>query len=130
MKLKATLTRVMEEQRIVGLCVFDQPMHSPQNVLFRRLAHGVLLIVGQDHHVFTGVSEIAVQVTRHVFHIVDASSQLPFLSKVVDTDQQGLTPACTARVLEIVTLRCALAKAMVPLRRWRRGVMVSLDIGV
>lgn len=38
-------TRVMEEKRVIRLRIFDQPVHSSQYVLFRWLAHGILLIV-------------------------------------------------------------------------------------
>lgn len=52
----------MEEERIIRLCILDQPVHSTKNVSLRRLAHRVLLVIGQENHVFTGVSEVLVQV--------------------------------------------------------------------
>lgn len=70
-------------------------MHRSQYVLFRRLAHRILLIIRQDNHVLSGVSEVAIEVCRHVLHVVDAASQLPPLTKVVDTDQQSLPSAIT-----------------------------------
>lgn len=62
-------------------------MHGPQNVPFFRKRHFVLLVVRQDHHIFPGVAEVLVQIGRHVLDVVDASSQLAFLAKVVDPDK-------------------------------------------
>lgn len=61
-------------------------MHGTQDVLFRRLAHGVLLIIGQDNHVLPFVAKVLDQVARHVLYIVDASAKLPSLSEVVDAN--------------------------------------------
>lgn len=52
----------MEEQRIIGLCILDKPVHGAQNIRLGRLAHGVLLIIGEEDHVFAGIAEILVQV--------------------------------------------------------------------
>ncbi len=64
----------MEEERVIWLGVFDKPVHCSKDVLFRRLAHGVLLVVCQDDHVFARVAEIAIEVCRHVLDIVYAPS--------------------------------------------------------
>lgn len=104
----------MEEQGVIRLRVFHQPMHCPQDVLLRRLAHGILLVVGQDDHIFSGITKVLVQIGGHVFDIVDASSQLPSLAEVVDPDQQSFPPTGTRRILEIIALWGALAKANHP----------------
>jgi hypothetical protein len=52
-----TVARVMEEKRIVWSRILDEPMHGSQYVGLSRLAHGVLLVVGQGYHVFSLVSE-------------------------------------------------------------------------
>ena len=49
--LRSSDTRVVEEERVVGLGVLDEPVHGAQDVLLGRLAHGVLLVVGQSDHV-------------------------------------------------------------------------------
>jgi len=48
----------MEEERIVRPRILDQPMHSPENVLLRRLTHRVLLIIRKDDHIFPFVAEV------------------------------------------------------------------------
>ena len=85
-------------------------MHRSQYVLLCRLAHGILLIIGQDDHVLSRIAEIAVEVSRHVLHVVDASSQLSSLPEVIDTNQQSLPSSGTIGVLVIVSLRCAIAE--------------------
>ena len=64
----------MEKQRVVGLCIFDQPVHGTQYVLFRRLAHRILLVICKDNHVLPCVAKIAVEVCRHIFDVIDAAS--------------------------------------------------------
>lgn len=108
-------------------------MHSPEDVRLRRLAHGVLLIIRQDHHVFSGVTEVLVEIGRHVLNIVDTSAQLPLLIEIVDTDQQRLPLSCAARILEVVALGCTMAERDRSTRRGRgssRSSMMSLAVGV
>lgn len=85
----------MEKQRIVWLCILHQPVHRSQDVLLRRLTHWILLVIGENHHILTSIPEVLVQVGRHVLDIVDASSQLPSLTKVVDSNQKSLPSAAT-----------------------------------
>ena len=70
-------------------------MHRPQDICFCRLAHRVLLVVGQGDHILALVTEGLHEVVGHVLNIVDATSELTFLAKVVDTDQQSLALAGT-----------------------------------
>ena len=69
-----SMTGVVEEQAIIWLRVFYEPMHGTKNILLRRLTHRILLIVGQDDHILSRVAEIAVQVGGHVFDVIDASA--------------------------------------------------------
>lgn len=101
------LTRVVEEEGVVRPGVLHQPVHCAQDVLLRRLADGVLLVVCQDDHVVPLVAVCLVQERGHVLHVVDASPQLPSLSEVVYANQQRLSPAGAVRVLERVLLRSA-----------------------
>lgn len=84
----------MEKERIVRSGILDKPVHGTENVLLCRLAHWVLLIIRQDHHVFPAIAEMLRQVGRHVPNIVDTSAQLAALPKVVDANQEGLSASC------------------------------------
>jgi hypothetical protein len=80
-------------------------VHGAENVSLCRLAHGVLLVIREEDHIFTGVSEVLVKVCGHVLDIINASSQLALLAEVVNSNQQCLSLAGTARVLEAIALR-------------------------
>ena len=54
------MPRVMKEERVVGSRILHQPMHGSQDVLLRRLTHGILLIIGQEHHVLSLVAKMSV----------------------------------------------------------------------
>ena len=79
-------------------------MHSAQNVRFGRLAHRILLIIRQDDHILSRVSEILVEVTAHIFDVVDTSSQLTTLPEVIDADQERFSPSRAVTVLKTVAL--------------------------
>lgn len=100
----------MEKERIIRLRILDQPMHRPQDVSLRRLAHGVLLVVRQQHHVLARVAEVLVQIRRHVLDIVDTTTQLALLPEIVDSNQQGLALTSASRVLETVSLWSSVAE--------------------
>jgi hypothetical protein len=85
----------MEEKRVVGLGVFDQPMHCSENISLVWLAHGILLIISQDHHVFSSVSEVLIQVRGHVLDVVDTSSKLSSLVEIVDANEKCLSLTST-----------------------------------
>ena len=105
-------------------------MHGPYNVDLGWLRHGVLLIVRKDDHVFPSVTKVTIEICRHVLHIVDASSQLASLAKVVDANQESLSPPGAGRVLKVVPLWCPVSKALhTAWRRWR-GVVIAIYIGV
>lgn len=120
----------MEKERVVGLGILDQPMHRAQNICFGRLAHGILLVIGQNNHVFPRIAEVSIKVRRHVLDVVDTASELSPLTEVVDTNQKSFAPTRAVGVLKAVTLRSAMAKGLHGLGRWRWGVVVSLDVGI
>ena len=64
----------MEKEGVVGLCIFDQPVHGTQDVLFRRLAHRVLLVICKDDHILPRVAKVAVEVCRHILDVIDTAS--------------------------------------------------------
>lgn len=75
-------------------------MHGAQDVLLRRLAHGVLLVIGEQNHVLPLVAKVLDQVRGHVAHVIDTAPQLATLAEVVNADEQGLPAAVALRVLE------------------------------
>ena len=124
------LTGIVEEQRIVRSRILDQPVHSTEDVLFRWLAHGVLLIVGEKNHVLSGVAEVRVEVGRHVLDIVDTASELTSLTKVVYTDEKRFASTCAGGVLEVVSLRSTTAKTLHALGWRRRSIVVPRIVGI
>ena len=108
----------MEEKRVIGASVLNKPVHGAQNVLLGRLAHGALLVVGQGDHIFALVAKGFLEVVGHVLNIVDATSQLALLTKVVDADQQSLSPAGAVGVLERVAVGSAMTESLGLGRRW------------
>lgn len=137
----------MEKERIIWLCVFHQPMHGSQDVGFCRLAHWVLLVVGQKHHILALIPKMLIQIARHVLHVVDTSSQLSALAEIVDADQKRLPASSTCGILKRVTawrtgscadlLALAYAyfeykptKGLCLCRRWRRRCVISLIVSV
>ena len=71
-----------------------------------------MCVVGKDHHIFTGVAKVAIQVRGHVLHVVDAAAKLASLVEVVDADEKSFTPAATVGVLEGVGGRGAAAEGL------------------
>lgn len=103
-------------------------MHGPQDVLLGGLAHGVLLVIGEDNHIFALVVEVLDEVGRHVPNIVDAAPELTALAEVVDADKQGFSPTRTGTVFEGIALRGAVAEVLRTRRRRWRGAHVSMAI--
>lgn len=105
-------------------------MHRPENILFRRLAHGVLLIVSQDDHVIPLVTEIFVQKRRHVLHVIDTTPQLASLAEIVDSDQQSLPSSCAIRVLERIALWRSIPEALHARGGWRWSTWIAIYIEI
>jgi hypothetical protein len=118
----------MEEQRIVGLCILDQPVHSAQNIRLGRLAHGVLLVIGEEDHIFASIAKVLVQVCGHVLHIVDTPAKLTLLTEVVDANQQRLALTSAARILEAISLRGTVTERDWGSRRRGRATTGLMDI--
>lgn len=102
----------MEEERVVGSSVLDQPVHGTKNVLLCGLTHGILLIVGQDDHVFSFITKMFHQISSHVSDIVDTSAQLATLAEVVYTNKQSFSAAGTVGVSKCIVVRRAVAEAL------------------
>lgn len=69
------------------------------------------MVVGEDDHVFSGVSEALAQVPRDISDIVDATSKFAALAKIVDADQECLSTTSTVGVLEGVCIWSSMSKA-------------------
>lgn len=74
----------MDEQRVIRHGILNQPVHGSDHVGLGWLAHRVLLVIGQDDHVFPAVPIHFVQEDGHLRHVVDTSPKLIGLAKVVD----------------------------------------------
>lgn len=118
-------TRIVKEQRIVGLGILDQPVHGTQEIGLGRLAHWILLVIGQEDHVFALVAVVLVEVVAHVLNIIDAPTQLSTLPKVVDSNEQSLAAAGAIGVLERVARGSTCAKRLGLLWRRRRSVRLT-----
>ena len=124
------LTGIVEEQRVIRSGILDQPVHSTENVLFRRLAHWVLLIVGEKNHILSGVPKVRVEISRHVLDIVDTASKLTSLTEVVYANEKRFASTCAVGVLEAIPLRSTTAKTLHALGRRRRSIVVSGAVGI
>lgn len=120
----------MEKEGIIRLRILDQPMHGPQDVSLRRLAHGVLLVIRQQHHVLARVAKVLVQIRRHVLDIVDTTTQLTLLPEIVDSNQQGLALTGAPRVLETVSLRSPVSERDRISGWWWWTTLVAVRVGV
>jgi hypothetical protein len=115
----------VEEERIVGLGALDKPVHRTQNVLLGRLAHRVLLVIGEYDHVFSPIAKVLHEVGCHVANVVDTSPQLAPLTEVVDTNKKPLPSASAVGVPEGVAVGGAVAKLLGPRGRRRRAVRTT-----
>jgi len=117
------VTGKVEEERIVGLRVLDQPMHCPNDVCLCGLAQRIGLVVGQDHHVLSPISVTLIQEGRHLRNIIDATPQLVRLSNVVNTDEKGFPTARTRRILVPIVRWSTVSKTLTLQRRpgWQGG---------
>lgn len=118
------VARIVEEQRIVRTRVFHQPVHRSEDVGLCRLAHRVLLIVRQDHHILSLVPKMPVQVGGHILHVVDTAAKLSSLREIIDAYEKGFPTPGTVRVLECVAAGSAVPKIL-GLLRWRWWCVVT-----
>jgi hypothetical protein len=116
----------VKEEGIVGSRVLNKPVHGSQNILLGGLAHGILLVIGQNNHVFTSVAKVLGEIGRHVADVVDAATQLTALAKVINADEESFTPASALRVLERVALGSAASKVLRCARGSLDGIMAAL----
>jgi hypothetical protein len=92
-------------------------MHSSKNILFGWLAHGILLIIGKDHHILALVAEVLGKISSHVADIVDTAAELSTLVEVVDSDKKSFSPAGAVRVSEVVAIGSAMTELLRCCRR-------------
>ena len=97
-----TMTREVDEERIVWLSISDEPMHGTQDVGLGRYTHGILLIVRQNDHILAAIPVSLMQEGGHVGYIVDTTVQFVGLTKIVDPDEQRLSAPSTCRVLKLI----------------------------
>jgi hypothetical protein len=105
-------------------------MHCPEQILLCRLTHRILLVIGQDHHVFSLVAEVFDEVARHIPHIVDATPQLSSLTKVVYTDKKRFPPTGAVAVLKSISLGRPVSKMLRAGRGRRRRAVVTMIIRI
>jgi hypothetical protein len=82
----------MEEERVLGLCVLDEPLHPVPDVGCGGPLVLVDLIISQQNRVLVPETVVAVQKPKHVACVIDAPEKLVRITKVVDADQQRLLP--------------------------------------
>jgi len=80
----------VEEQRVLRLCVLDQPFHPVPNVGTCGSLVFVDAVVGQHDRVVVHETKVTADEAKEFASVVDASEKLVGVTKVVDTDQQGL----------------------------------------
>ena len=100
-------------------------MHRTQNVLLGRLAHRVLLVIGEYDHVFSPIAKVLHKVGSHVANVVDTSAQLAPLTEVVDTNKESLPSAGAVGIPEGVAVGGAVAKLLGARGRRRRSVWTT-----
>jgi uncharacterized membrane protein len=108
----ATVTGVMKEESIIGLGVLDKPAESANNVFAGRNHDRILLVIGQDDHVLPLVVIALHQEGRDVVYVVDTSTQLALLAKIVDADEKRLATTGTFGVLESIAFRGTVAELL------------------
>lgn len=111
----------MQEQRVVGLGAVNEPAHGTDDVLLGRVHDRVLLVICQEHHVLSLVPKPLDEELGQVLNIVDAAPELSILTKVVDTNQEGLALSSTVGVLEGVAFRRTVTKLLGCCRGRRTG---------
>ena len=68
---------------------------------------------------------MAIQICRHVLHVVDAAAELATLAKVVDPDEKSLSSAGAVGVLESIAVGSTMPKVLRLRRRRRRSPIAS-----
>ena len=84
------MTAKVEEQVVIGLSAFNQPIHGASDIGSRWVSHGVLLVVSENDHVVPLETVTLVHELGHVADVIDTSFKFVGCSKVVYTDQQCL----------------------------------------
>ena len=101
---RLTLTGVVEEEGVIRPGILHEPMHCSQDILLGGLAHGILLVISENNHILATVTKVLDEVVCHVATVIDASSQLATLAKIVDSDEESFATAGTIGVAEGITV--------------------------
>jgi hypothetical protein len=107
-----TVTGIVKEESVIRLSILHEPTHSADDVLSGRNHDWILLIISQQNHVLSLVAIALYQESGNVVYIVDTSSQLSFLVKVVDADEKCLATTGTSGVLESVAFGGSVAELL------------------
>ena len=119
----------MKEESIIGLGVLDQPAESADDVFASGNHDRVLLVISQDDHVLSLVVVALHQEGRDVVYIVDTSTQLAFLTKIVDTNEKRLATTGTSGVLESVAFGGTVAELLRNIgRRWSGSSVLGMVV--
>ena len=105
-------------------------MHGSQDILLGGLAHRILLIIGQNDHVLSLVAEVLCQVSRHVSDVVNTTSELTALAKVVDADKKSFPAPGTVGIPEGIALRRTRTKMDGFIRRRGRHIGLPRVVGI
>jgi hypothetical protein len=108
----ATVTGVVKEESVIGLGVLDKPAKSADDVFASGNHDRILLVISQDDHVLSLVAIALHQEGRDVVYVVDTSTQLALLTKVVDADEKRLATTGTFGVLESIAFRGTVAELL------------------
>lgn len=103
-------------------------MHGPEEILFRRLAHRVLLVVGQDDHIFSFIAKVFGEIGGHIPRIVNTAAQLSSLAKIVYAYKKRFSPTGAITVLESVVCGSSMSKMLRAGGRRRRRTIIAMVV--
>jgi hypothetical protein len=92
----ATMAREVNEEGVVRLSIFDQPVHGAEDIILGRNTHRIPLVVSKNDHIFAPIPKALMQEGGHISDIVDTSIQLIGLAKIVDANEQSFPASSTS----------------------------------
>lgn len=93
-------------------------MHGSDDIRPCWLTYGVGFIICQDHHVLLLVTVLVLEESLHPIDVVDASSQLVWLTDIIDSNEQRFSGTRAIRILELIVRGSTMAELLRDL--WRR----------
>mmetsp|Transcript_29378 Transcript_29378/g.68793 ORF Transcript_29378/g.68793 Transcript_29378/m.68793 type:complete len:310 (-) Transcript_29378:126-1055(-) len=100
---RATVSRVMENQRVASLGASPEPLEPSNDVGPRGLLAWILLVIREDQYLID--AKVAGEELLDILHIIDAPTQFSLLSEIIDTDEQSL-PLSSYRTKSLSGLLC------------------------